>query len=299
MINLNKGQKDILDDEIRIISPTEVQPAKPSGDGRKPRFPWWGWMIVALSAALITVLFFSMPSAEPSQDAEIGEAEITEIPEPSVVVDTIVNQQDTIKHYTAITDTIVGGRKLTILKPENAQASLAIGDSILDVDGPVLVAQAADVRRDNKQIVGAFVIEGEMKSRGKAKSGFCAIIGNEITIGIAETTPLLEKATEENGYFFRQYPLLYEGEIIENKPKNLSQRKALAMLNDEVVVVLSHDRLSFHDFSQVLSDLGVKNAIYLIGSSAYLKAKLEDGRIYEFGKRETNIYPNTNYIVWQ
>lgn len=299
MINLNKGSKDILDDEIRIISPTETQPDKPSGDGRKPRFPWWGWLIAVLAVALVAVLLFTMPSAEQSQDAEIGEAKIIELPETSIAVDTVVNQQDTIKPYTAIADTIIGGRKLTILKPENAQASLVIGDSILDVDGPVLVAQAADVRRDNKQIVGAYVIDGEMKSRGKAKSGFCAIIDNEITIGIAETTPLLEKATEENGYFFRQYPLLYEGEIIENKPKNFSQRKALALLNGDVVVILSHDRLSFHDFSQALADLGVKNAIYLIGSSAYLKAKLEDGRVYEFGKRQTNIYPNTNYIIWQ
>ena len=88
-------------------------------------------------------------------------------------------------------------------------------------------------------------------------------------------------------------------EVIENKPKNLSQRKALALLNDEVVVVLSHERLSFLDFSQVLVDLGVKNAIYLTGSSVYLKAKLENGQIYEFGKRAENSYVNSNYIYWQ
>ena len=163
----------------------------------------------------------------------------------------------------------------------------------------MLVAQAADVRRDNRQIVGAYVINGEMLSRGKAKSGFCAIINNEITIDVAQTTPLLERTTEENGFFFRQYPLVYEGEVIENKPKNLSQRKALALLNDEVVVVLSHDRLSLLDFSQALVDLGVKNAIYLTGSSAYLKAKLEYGQIYEFGKRVENSYVNSNYIYWQ
>ena len=198
-----------------------------------------------------------------------------------------------------MTDTVIDGRRLTILQPHNAVARLVIGDSILDADGPVPVAQAADVRRDNRQIVGAYVINGGMLSRGKAKSGFCAIIDNEITVGVAQTTPLLERATEENGFFFRQYPLVYEGEVIENKPKNLSQRKALALLNDEVVVVLSHERLSFLDFSQVLVDLGVKNAIYLTGSSVYLKAKLENGQIYEFGKRAANSYVNSNYIFWQ
>ena len=134
---------------------------------------------------------------------------------------------------------------------------------------------------------------------GQAKSGFCAIINDEITISVAQSTPLLERVTEENGYFFRQYPLVYEGEIIENKLENLSQRKALATLNDEVVVVLSHDRLSLLDFSRVLVDLGVKNAIYLVGSSAYLKAKLEDGSIYEFGERASSAPLNSNYIFWQ
>ena len=185
------------------------------------------------------------------------------------------------------------------MRPHNATAKLVIGDSILDASDPVLVVQAADVRRDNGQIVGAYVINGDMKSRGKAKSGFCSIINNEITIGVAQTTPLLERATEEDGFFFRQYPLVYEGEVIENKPKNLSQRKALALLNDEVVVVLCHERLSFHDFSQALVDLGVKNAIYLVGSTAYMKAKLEDGNTFEFGTRAPNKYPNSNYIFWK
>ena len=123
-------------------------------------------------------------------------------------------------------------------------------------------------------------MNGEMKNRRKAKSFFCVFINDVITIGVAKTTPLLERATEENGFFFRQYPLVYEGEVIENKLKNLSQRKALAILNDEVVVVLSHDRLSFSKFSHALVDLGVKNAIYLTGSSAYLRAKL--GNEYDY-----------------
>lgn len=290
---MNKEPKDILDDEIRIISAGEARDNISSG--RKTRFPWYGWLSVAVIIFLVIALIFTIRSWSQSDVEEIAEVEITEMHEPIKVEKPVA----TATPYTSLTDTTIGQVRLTILTPRNAVARLAIGDSILGVDEPVLVAQAADVRRDNRQIVGAYVIEGEMKSRGKAKSGFCAIINNKITIGVAQTTPLLEKATEENGYFFRQYPLVYEGEIIENKPKNESQRKALAMLNDEVVVVLSHDRLSFHDFSHALVGLGVKNAIYLTGSTSYLKARLEDGRIYEFGKREATSYPNTNYIYWK
>ena len=284
---------DILDNEIRIIS-SEVEPSQPQSGGRKPRIPWWVWVAAVVIIVLAIILVLTIRSASVAED-EMGEVRIAETPEPIAVE----NATPTTVPYTSLTDTTINGRRLTILRPHNAIAKLAIGDSILDADEPVLVVQAADVRRDNGQIVGAYVINGEMKSRGKAKSGFCAIINSEITIGVAQTTPLLERATEENGFFFRQYPLVYEGEIIENRLRNLSKRKALALLNDEIVVVLSHERLSLLDFSQALVDLGVKNAIYLTGSSAYLKAKLENGRIYEFGKRAANSYANSNYIFWQ
>ena len=296
MTNQHREPSDILDDEIRIISP-DVKYFQASSDDPEPRFPWWGLAAVVVIIVLAFALVRTGRHASAYEDDEPGEAQITEItemPEPATA-----ESVETVAPYTSLTDTVIGGRRLTILQPHNAVAGLVIGDSILDADGPVLVAQAADVRRDNGKIVGAYVVNGEMISRGKAKSGFCAIIDDEITVGVAQTTPLLERATEENGFFFRQYPLVYEGEVIENMVENLSQRKALALLNDKIVVVLSHDRLSLLDFSQALVDLGVKNAIYLTGSSAYLKAKLEDGRIYEFGERTPNSYANSNYIFWQ
>ena len=300
MINKHNDTPDILDDEIRIISSySKYCYCQPSSGGPEPRFPWWGLAAVAIIIVLVVALVLTIRSTSAYEDDEMGEVQITETSQPAVVEDSTLEVVEAAAPYTSLTDTIISGRRLTILQPHNAVAKLVIGDSILNADGPVLVAQAADVRRDNGQIVGAYVINGEMKSRGKSKSGFCAIINNEITIDVAQTTPLLERATEENGFFFRQYPLVYEGEVIENKPKNLSQRKALAILNDEVVVVLSHDKLSFPDFSQTLVNLGVKKAIYLTGSSAYLKARLEDGHTYEFGKRATKSYANSNYIFWQ
>jgi hypothetical protein len=61
---------------------------------------------------------------------------------------------------------------------------------------------------------------------------------------------------------------------------------------------------SFHDFAQALADLGVEQAVYLVGSSAYGWAVDEAGNIHEFG--EDNYYAgrrrmpkNTSYIVWK
>ena len=298
MTNQHRDPADILEDEIRIISPAGEPPTPPSGRAA-PRFPWWGWAAVAVIIALVLALVLTIRSASAYEDDEIGETKITENQEPEAPKEATPTTGTAAAPYTQLTDTIINRTRLTILQPHNAIAKLVIGDSILDAGEPVLVVQAADVRRDNKQIAGAYVINGEMLSRGEAKSGFCAIINNEITIGMAQNTPLLERATVEDGFFFRQYPLVYEGEVIENKPKNLSQRKALALLNDEVVVVLSHDKLAFNDFSQTLVDLGVQRAIYLVGSNAYLKARLQDGSQYEFGVRVQNCYANTNYLYWQ
>ena len=298
MTNLHSDTTDILDDEIRIIS-SDGKASQPVSGGRKPRLPWRGWVLVAVAIVLAIALRLTISLTSAADDDEIVVVQKTKAVELQTLEYARHEIFKTAAPYTSLTDTVIDQRRLTIMRPHNATAKLVIGDSILDADDPVLVVQAADVRRDNGQIVGAYVLNGDMKSRGKAKSGFCAIINNEITIGVAQTTPLLERATEEDGFFFRQYPLVYEGEVIENKPKNLSQRKALALLNDEVVVVLCHERLSFHDFSQALVDLGVKNAIYLVGSSAYMKAKLEDGNTYEFGTRSPNRYPNSNYIFWK
>ena len=298
MTNQHRDPADILEDEIRIISPAGEPPTPPSGRVA-PRFPWWGWVAVTVIIALVLALVLTIRSASAYEDDEIGETKITESLEPEAPKEATPTPGTAAAPYTQLTDTIINRTRLTILQPHNAIAKLVIGDSILDAGEPVLVVQAADVRRDNKQIAGAYVINGEMRSRGEAKSGFCAIINDEITIGMAQNTPLLERATVEDGFFFRQYPLVYEGEVIENKPKNLSQRKALALLNDEVVVVLSHDKLAFNDFSQTLVDLGVQRAIYLVGSNAYLKARLQDGSQYEFGVRVQNCYANTNYLYWQ
>ena len=61
---------------------------------------------------------------------------------------------------------------------------------------------------------------------------------------------------------------------------------------------------SFHDFAQALADLGVDQAVYIVGSSAYGWAVDEAGITHEFG--EDNYYTgrrrmpkNTSYLVWR
>ena len=203
------------------------------------------------------------------------------------------------KGYVEILDTVVGRVPLVVLTPHDAVPSLYVGADVLQSKDVVLAMQAADIRSDNGGIVGAFVVEGNLLSRGKAKTGFCAIIDGTITIGAADATPLFEKAIESGGHFFRQFPLVVGNQIVENKPRGDSLRKALAEWRGAIVVVMSRTAMSYHDFSQILVDMGVTNAIYLVGSSSAGFAVNSHGIRTNYGEPSPPLYENVNYIVWR
>lgn len=297
---MSKSQHDINDDEIRIIS-SESAEAQSSSKPRK-RLGAVAITLIAIGiSALAAALFFLLkPDDEDNNDDVLVEEPHT-VEAIEVVTDSDTVAELPIKQlpFVTINDTTIQGTKLTILTPRNATPHLYVGDEILNDSTPALVLQAADIRGDNGKIVGAYVVDGELLSKGQAKSGYCAIINGRINIGVAETTPLLEQALETNGSFFRQYPLVVGNQVVENKPKGKSQRKALAELNGNIVVIMSKDRLTFHDFSQSLVDLGVSNAIYLVGLTAFGFAKDADNQRIEFGKKVPNAADNINYIYWQ
>lgn len=284
---------DIGDNEIRVISSS-----KSTSDDHRRRggFIWWIVLLVATIVAVGAVCFF-MPAEDADDIAQefYYPSEVDELPVVSSKVDNATKQAS----YVTISDTVVNNVALTIYTPENATPKLHVGIEAIEDSSAVFVVEAANVRADNGKINGAYIYEGELYSRGQSTSGFCAIINGEITIGVATSTPYLEQAVESDGYFFRQYPLVVGRQLVENKLKLRSLRKALAELDGKIVVVMNHERQSLHDFSQTLIDLGVTNAIYLIGSSAYGFAIDGTGEKQEFGDKNVGKPGNVNYIVWQ
>ena len=282
---MSRKNIDIDDNEIRIIT-------SKSGNGTPNPPRWLYYAIVCAVVAIIATVYALLWSSDDAADSD----ELAVTQEAVVPGDTATVVK---KGYVEITDTVVGNVPLVILTPRDATPQLHIGIDVLQSPDVVMAMQAADIRGDNGGIVGAYVIEGNLVSKGQAKSGFCAIIDGNITIGVADATPFLEKAIESDGYFFRQYPLVVGSQLVENKPKGRSLRKALAEFNGTTVVVLSRHRLTFHDFAQALVDLGVANAIYLVGSEAFGFAVDSGGNRIEFGKEAPSPKISTNYIVWR
>lgn len=291
---MNTPTPDLNDNEIRVISSEPAKmPDLPPDPDKKWKKRLFIFFLVCIPVIVVLIIFLRLRDRGIEEQSVYAEPEFTQPTE--LLADTIGSDPA----YVEVRDTIVNNVPLTILTPKSAIPRLCIGvDALLDSTA-TMVVQAADVRSDNGKIVGTYVFDGQLISRGQSKTGFCAIIRDKVVIGVADSTPLVEQALESEGYFFRQYPLVVGGQVVENKPKGKALRKALAELNGQIVVILSRSRLSFHDFASTLSDMGVSNAIYLVGSSAYGFARDADGRMIEFGKPEPNAMENTNYIVWK
>ena len=143
------------------------------------------------------------------------------------------------------------------------------------------------------------MLKGQPLAWGLSKKGYCGIIDGEITVGVADNSPLFEQATETEGYFFRQFALVDNGMLVENELKNKSIRKALCERASEVFVVKCETPESFHDFAQALVDLGVNNAIYLVGSTSYGFWYDKEGNVTEFSDLRHSKYKYESYILWR
>ena len=286
---MNMKYKEIDDNEIRVISSNSNNGGgSPGNRFRKPKYGWLALLLCVLVAGGLILVF-----------GGTGETE-----EETIVVKdhaSVSCSQSKRKGYVEKADTLIDGVSLTILTPCYASARLQIGAETLQDTSAVLVVPAADVRKDNGEIVGTFVQDGNLVSKGQAKAGFCAILNGSPVVGISDATAYLEQTIERNGCFFRQYPLVAAGQVVENKPKGKSIRRALAERDGDIFVVMSHDNLTFHDFSQALADMGVANAIYLVGSSAFGFAIDKEGNRMEFGLSPSGLVlpKNANYIVWK
>lgn len=306
---------DINDDEIRIISsgrnfsemriekPDDHQEEKnkkmPEKSNQPPERPKWKiWVIVSAILFFGALCVFFWWEIKDDPEEYLPDQETVEQPVENLgnKVELPLEEQ---KGYVTTRDTVVGNIPLSIFTPKNSVPKLHVGTDALKDSTAIFVVQAADIRRDNGQIVGAYVSDGNLLSKGQSKAGFCAIINGKITIGVADATPYLEQAIETGGYFFRQYPLVVGGQAVDNKLKSSSLRKALADFNGETVVVMSGKEQTLNDFSRTLVDLGVSNAIYLVGSTAPGFAIGKNGTKIEFGKPYDQPSINSNYIIWQ
>lgn len=287
-------EENILDSEIRVIGGNQKPPKKP--------FPWRLVIIIAGVIAIIGLIVLCLcverSNTYPRPIPSLFEQE-QPIAQPHPLIDWFASIDTITTVGTVTTDISVNDIPLRVYAPLNSTPHLEIGYKIADNrESSILFFQAADVRADNGKIVGAFVLHGKPLSWGLSKRGYCAIINGEVTVGVADNSPLFEKATDENGDFFRQYPLVDNGKLVESELKSKAIRRALCEVEGHVVVVETQTIESMHDFAQALVDLGTSNAIYLVGSSAMGWSMDAAGNGTKMGLWDPRKIKNISFIVW-
>ncbi|MBQ9588127.1 MAG: hypothetical protein IJR26_09760 [Bacteroidales bacterium] len=263
----------------------------------KRHSPWWIWASIA-AVVLIVIIFIAVKTGVKQ---ELSEDDIETYPsEESAPANVWYNNIDASHHsYIDVSETAIDSVDFKILTPYNVIPELHLG--IIDTsDADILFAAlAADLGRDKGKIVGAFVHKGEPRSWGLSKRGYCAIFDDEITLGVADNSPLFEQATEQGGSFFRQYPSVDNGKMVPNNPENRSFRRALCAYEGKVCIIVSTNRVLMNDFSAALVKLGVKNAVFLVGSTEDGWYRSEDGSLTRLGKKYAKNNPNINYLVFR
>ena len=284
---MKSNKYDIQDTEIRVLGDSSP----------KTKRKWRGiFLVVALIASVIASIVFTGARSQ-EEEGIFEKSDRQSLPHP---LRYWIHSMDSVRDICVMTkDTVVNDIPMRLYVPLNMTPRLEVGYKCIDdTTNNMLLWQAADVRADNQKIVGAFVLRGKPLSWGLSKKGYCGIIGGKVTIGVADNSPLFEQATEEGGYFFRQYPLVSNGILVENELKSQSTRRGLCELEGKVVVVETFTPESLHDFSQALVDIGTANAIYLVGSSAIGWYRTKDGVGVASGQWEPRVYKNVSFIVW-
>ena len=284
-------REDINDNEIRRIGGTT-----PQGNNKRK------WPFVVIAAVLLLVVTVIMVHIF----SGTSDTEVDGIYEPQPATKQATHPlrawlyaQDSIALSGCATmDTIVNDIAVRIYLPLNARPALEIGMRPLLDNRVILALQAADIRADNQKIVGAFVEKGKPVAWGLSKKGYCAILHDSVYVGMADNSPLFEEATDCGGFFFRQYPLVADGVPQESELKTQSVRRALCEVEEHICVIETKDRSSMHDFTVLLADLEVNNAIYLIGSDAMGTVTDLDGTRTQLGNLVEKPYKNTNFIYW-
>lgn len=188
---------------------------------------------------------------------------------------------------------------LLILALHNLKPELQIGLPDTTDQSTVLALPAADIRKDNQEIVGDFILQGNEISRGKRKVGYCSIIEGKLEIGISTDNNIKDICLDKQGSLFRQYILVFEGKIQKNILKGKSYRRALIVQNNQTYIIISKKRESLYDFSEAISDLGFQDAIYLVGGDSFGFYRNNNGEMNLIGKPENEQYPKRNYIVFK
>ena len=265
------------DNEIQVLG-------RPSKRSNKK----WMWLLPLLIAGIAMAFFLTLDKEETVDVKHFKtelKAPLRKQPEPEMTSGVDYEAQ------------VVNDVWLYVFRILDMHTELSLDISEYAYSTECFIVQAADIRKDNGKFVGDFVLNGEKLSSGKRKEGFCAIVDGRVTIGMSTDDEVMNHCMVNGGSFFRQYPLVVDGVMQPSNVKGKSIRRALAQNEDGLYIVMTEERESVHNFSEALVDMGMKNAISLVGGNKAYMYWMQDDECWESADLEK--VDNRNFIVFR
>lgn len=280
-----KDNYEISDNEIRVLGDSPQKKGTPKG---------LKWFVLLLLASAVLALLKGISKGfdeTPSEEVEgLYEQDAEALTDSASMA------------YVEIQDLSVSGIPMRMSTPKGAKAELAVGRQDLSDSTIVYFCQAADVRADDRTILGDFVLNGKQLAVGHSKWGWCSIENGQVRLGYDKMPDALQQSIDHKASFFRQYGLIADGKYVKDTSSKRYEaiRRALCTKDGEAFIMESLEPVNFVRFAHALEDFHVDYAISLLGATTYGFAKTKNGDRIEFGEYNSNlVLETTSYIIWR
>lgn len=268
---MSKEKKYISDDDVIIIGGSDWHPDKKPVNSRR-----WKFIAFALAGLLAALVMFFVGRHI------LHSREFVQSRTADDVITALTLPMKGESGITRLSDEAMGV-KLKIYKLDGLKAHFA--DTVPDyTDSTIyLITRSSDYKlvNDRKEIIGDFIVDGEIKEKSNWRAGFMAIVDGNAQIGVDRSQKIFNHVHEHAGSMFRQMALVSAGTRCDKQfvLKGKVTRCAYARnRSGEMFFIETVYPETLYGFADALIEYGFTDAIYITGGSQpNLFYRTEDG----------------------
>ena len=268
---MTKEKEYISDDDVVVIGGSDWKPKKDPGRPNR-------WKIIAFILAgvmVVTGLYYIGRHILHSREfiqSRYADTVIEALEQP-------VKGQPGIHAFAED----IANVKLKIYRLDNLKAHFA--DTVPDyADSTIyLVTRSSDYKiiGDKKEIIGDYIVDGEVAAKSNWRAGFMAIVDGNVQIGIDRSSKIANYVKKHNGSMFRQLALVSANISCDNQFILRGKVTRCAYARDrqgKLYFIETVEPETLSGFADALIEYGFIDAVYITGGSQpNLFYRTEDG----------------------
>ena len=268
---MSKEKEYISDDDVVIIGGSDWHPSKKPCSTKR-------WKVIAfILAGLLALLVMFYLGRHILHSREFVQSRTA-----NDVITALASPMKGNAGVTPLSDESMGV-KLKIYRLDGLKAHFA--DTVPDyTDSTIyLVTRSSDYKlvNDRKEIIGDFIVDGEVLEKSNWRAGFMAIVDGNAQIGVDRSQKIFNHVQENGGSMFRQMALVSAGTrcdeqfILKGKVTRCAYARNRA---GDMFFIETVNPETLYGFADALIEYGFTDAIYVTGGSQpNLFYRTEDG----------------------